>query len=366
MKIKKLFQIILGISALNSQLAFGLEQIIRPYQSIRSAGMGGVRLTTGLYDENFFNNPARMTANPYSKFTLLQLTPIDMTPATWSTASALIAGKDVLPTVTASAGSNLYERVQVIFPAYYHAAVGRKWAVSFGILESILADADLRQSYQASLQAIADAGIALGYARKFLKNDSLSIGLMGHFAFRAAATPDVSLVNYVSGSSINVMSSAGGGAMYNLDFGITWDFWHPGDFVVSFGGAGQNLLGGKYNTIPLKFGATPTEQPRSYGAGFSLSRASWAFLTNTVFALEATDVLNNMNGSVFRLIHIGAETHWKSLAFRLGVNQGYWCGGLGLDVRVITLDLATYGEEMGLNSGTLEDRRYAVNFGFHI
>jgi len=31
-----------------------VDQITRPYQSVRSAGMGGVRITTGLYDENFF------------------------------------------------------------------------------------------------------------------------------------------------------------------------------------------------------------------------------------------------------------------------------------------------------------------------
>ena len=47
-----------------SPSAHALDQIIRPYQSVRSAGMGGVRITTGLYDENFFNNPARVTANP--------------------------------------------------------------------------------------------------------------------------------------------------------------------------------------------------------------------------------------------------------------------------------------------------------------
>ena len=46
-----------------------LEQIIRPYQSIRSAGMGGVKITTGEYEENFWGNPARVAFNPKWRLT---------------------------------------------------------------------------------------------------------------------------------------------------------------------------------------------------------------------------------------------------------------------------------------------------------
>ena len=50
--------------------AYALDQIIRSYQSARSSAMGSVVLTTGLYDENFFGNPARVTANPTWKLQL--------------------------------------------------------------------------------------------------------------------------------------------------------------------------------------------------------------------------------------------------------------------------------------------------------
>ena len=36
--------------------AQAIERITRPYQSVHSAGMGGVKLTTGFYDENFYGN----------------------------------------------------------------------------------------------------------------------------------------------------------------------------------------------------------------------------------------------------------------------------------------------------------------------
>ena len=83
-------------------------------------------------------------------------------------------------------------------------------------------------------------------------------------------------------------------------------------------------------------------------------------------AFEITDVLNNRNGSIFKLFHLGGETHLKLLAFRAGLNQGYWTAGLGIDLRFLTLDFASYGEELGLNAGSLEDRRYTMTIGLHI
>jgi hypothetical protein len=65
-------------------------------------------------------------------------------------------------------------------------------------------------------------------------------------------------------------------------------------------------------------------------------------------------------------VHLGGETHWRSLAGRLGFNQGYLSAGIGLDVHYFTLDFATYGEEIGLNAGTMEDRRFILTLGAHI
>jgi hypothetical protein len=38
---------------------------------------------------------------------------------------------------------------------------------------------------------------------------------------------------------------------------------------------------------------------------------------------------------------------------------------VGLYLRFFTLNLASYGEEMSLDVGEYEDRRYAANIGFH-
>jgi hypothetical protein len=334
--------------------------------------MGGVRMTTGLYDENFFNNPARVTANPESKFTVLQVTPIEFSSSTPKAISDFSSnsGGDTLGTATNYAGKNLHARTQLVFPAFYLASVEeRKYALAIGFIASIQADAALRQSYQTSLDGIADVGPAVTYGRKFLQDDRLSVGMTGHLTYRAGISPDYSILDYVRGSGFAIKSLGGEGAMVDFDLGSTYKLGKLDTFDFQVAGAIQNILGGGYSNIsmkPLKLANGAIQQPRSYAVGVSATRADWWKLTNTVFAFEITDVGNNPNGSLFKYLHIGGETHWKSIAVRLGLNQGYLSAGLGLDVHYFTLDLATYGEELGLNAGSFEDRRYTFNFGFHI
>ena len=364
------FSILFGISLGLCDTAFALDQIVRPYQSVRSAGMGGVRMTTGLYDENFFNNPARVTANPRSKFTILDLLPAEVTAATMSAAGSVISGTNPLNVAATNAGKNIHDRFQLILPAYYRAATeDRKFAFAIAFITSVQVDADLRQSYQTNFGGIADVGPAITVGRKFLEDDALSVGLTAHLTYRMASSPTYSLLNFVSGTTPSLSTIGGDGAMVDFDLGGTYHITKLGEFDISAAAAMQNVLGGTYTNIPLSVlnnGSRPPAQARSIGLGGSASRESWGVFTNTVFALEFTDILNSGAGSLFRLIHLGGETHWRSIAVRLGLNQGYWTAGIGFDFGFFTLNASTYGEELGLNAGVLEDRRYALNFGFHI
>jgi hypothetical protein len=358
------------MSYLISPSSWATDQIIRPYQSVRSAGMGGVRITTGLYDENFFNNPARVTANPDSKLTLLQITPVEVGSNTLQVANQLAkGGNDVSATLSELTGSNLHYRAQVILPAYYLAAnEDRKWALAFAMIGSIQADWLLSEAYQMNLGAIADVGPAITYGRKFL-DDRLSVGVTGHYLFRAGANPSYGLVDYIQGTPLKLNTLAGQGSMINFDLGTTYRLTELAGFQVSLGAAVQNILGGTFSKNSpnlLNVNGVAPSQPTSFGLGASFYRESLAFLSDTVFAIEGTDYLNNRNGSLFRTIHLGGETHWKFLAVRAGLNQGYLSAGLGINLHFITLDFATYGEEIGLNAGTREDRRYTANIGFHI
>ncbi len=351
-------------------LVYALDGIIRPYQSVRSAGMGGVRITTGLYDENFFNNPARVTANPESKLTLFQMMPFETTPNTVKEISEIAKGEDALKTVANRSGTNLHDRFQLILPAYYFAAKGdRKFALAIGLISSLQIDASVRSSFQTSFDGVYDFGPALTVGYKFLRNDALSVGITSHLTYRLGTGPDYGLLDYVRGTSMALKSIGGEGTMYDFDFGATYDLGIYGSFRLSMGAAVQNSLGGKFSNLslkPLNIASSPPLQPRSYGLGISATRRYWGYFKDTVMALEVTDIGNNQNGSFYKLLHLGGETHLYGIALRLGLNQGYMAGGLGFDLHYINLDLATYGEELGLNAGTYEDRRYTVNLGLHI
>ncbi|MFZ9596664.1 MAG: hypothetical protein ACO3A2_11385 [Bdellovibrionia bacterium] len=350
--------------------ALALDPIIRPYQSARSAGMGGVRMTTGLYDENFFNNPARVMANPETKFTLFEFMPVDTSANSLSVLQNVSGTSNLGNTLGALSGKVLHTRTQVVMPAFYLASnEDRDYAFAFGLVGSFQLDSVLERSYRLGSSLIGDIGPAFTFGHSFLADDSLSIGVTAHLTYRVSATPNYGIVDYLSGNSFSLSGISGNGSMFNFDLGATYDFAEWNDFEFSAALAIQNLLPGTYGNLPIKFlnlSSLPTEQPTSIGLGLSVSREELGFLEETTFAIEATDLLNNPNGSFFKNLHLGLETHWKALAARVGLNQGYWTAGLGLDFHYLTLNLATYAEEMSLNTGILEDRRYALSLGVHI
>src|SRR5690606_26332830 len=116
----------------------------------------------------------------------------------------------------------------------------------------------------------------------------------------------------------------------------------------------NNLLGGRYSIAArlTKLDDEPLAQPRSFSWGVSASLPSaWKF-EDLVPALELKDI-GNGGGSVFMHTHIGAEARLGGFFKpRLGIGQGYLSAGAGFDFKVASIEIATYGEEMGANVGT--------------
>jgi hypothetical protein len=377
-----------------SPQALALDNIIHEYMSVRTMGMGGVRMTTGQYEENFFSNPARTTANPRSKFELLGLTAegSNFTNVV-NTVKAITNKSDIVQTLGDQAGSNTHVRLETDIANYFLTSNDeRKWALGFGLFTSTQIDMDLRQSFQIGAQGVLDAGMNLSFAYKFL-HDKLSVGTTAHGIFRGASNPDFTFSQLLQGKSLSPNGNAGEGAMIDFDLGVTYDLpiLRDSNFTFAVGAAIDNVLGGNFNmmnnlvsslTCTNANGTTtscqPLSSPRSLGFGISARRDFWGPFVNTMMAVEITDIGADGNsnlggtttprgaGGIFRTVHIGGETHWKIFALRAGINQGYMGLGFGLDLRFFTLDAAYYGEEMSLNSGGLEDRRFALKLAFQI
>ncbi len=65
-------------------------------------------------------------------------------------------------------------------------------------------------------------------------------------------------------------------------------------------------------------------------------------------------------------ISLGVEVSLPLLNLRAGFNQGYYTGGVGIDLGIIKVDAASYAEELGEFPGQIEDRRYVVQATFEI
>lgn len=368
---KKLsISILTALALFGTEKAWSLDQIIRPYQSIRSSGMGGVGLTTGLYDENYFGNPARVTANPKSRVTMFDFM-AETNSSAISHVSDLTSSGDFYSKMSSTSGTNNHVRVQTSLPSVYIAPGEGSIGYAFGVLMSTQADVALRNSLQIDPTFVTDVGPALTIGARLLEDNSLSIGGTAHATYRLASNQAFTFVDLIKGETLSATNLAGQGAHIDFDLGATYQL--PFEILgakLSAAAAINNLLGGKYTNLGVQpvpeVTSAPPAQPRSYGFGVSAKFDTlWAF-TDTLVAVEMRDIGNNPDGGLFRTVHIGAEARYGVLIPRFGINQGYLAAGLGLDLTYFTLDLATYGEEMSLNPGGLQDRRYAVKFAFQI
>jgi hypothetical protein len=369
----------LSLVALTPLSALALDQIIKPYESVRSSGMGGVTLTTGLYDENFFGNPARVTENPHWRVTILDPM-VETNSHTENSIKAIDGGNSVYSDLGQNAGANNHFRLQTTMPSVYlPPSIHGKWAFALGLITSSQVDLDLRRSFNIDPSGIIDIGPALTVGRRLLEDNALTVGATAHVTYRLSTNSDFSIVNLISGESISPRATGGQGGMLDFDVGMTYVFkhYHPAGVNFSVGAALDNMLGGNFNNLKLQYlkdangnpspANKPIGEPRRVGTGFAVEKDSMGMLHDTMLAFEFQDIGNNTNGALFRTAHLGGETHLLHvLAVRAGINQGYLCGGVGLDLKLITLDVSTYGEEMSLNPGGLEDRRIAAKLAFQI
>ena len=353
-----------------SSSALAISPIIRPYQSVRAEGMGDVRYTTGYYEENFYGNPARMSENPSSMFQLPKFS-FEVGSGTLSSLSSLVGSNSGgFSAVSGAVGKPLSARFQFLFPAYYKREfITSQWSLGVGLLSSAQLVGQLSQSGIVTPTTVIGGGPAITVARRLLPEDRLSIGLTTHAEFRATSGNAFSIIDFLKGS---VATALRGGSGMGVDFDLGTTFrphWGLGGFNYELGFAMNNLLGGSYNNLGGKisgWAGDPIKSPTSFNFGLAARKDDlWKF-KSFMMALEFTDIGNNKNGSIFRTIHLGSEAQWKSIAIRAGLNQGYLCAGLGFDFKFFTMNFSTYGEEMSLNAGLLEDRRYAIDFGFQI
>lgn len=88
----------------------------------------------------------------------------------------------------------------------------------------------------------------------------------------------------------------------------------------------------------------------------------WVF--DPHLGVDIRDVLHP-NWTFKKGLHVGAELFWTMFSWwkgywSVGMNQGYFTYGLGARLGWFTLDIASWGDEVGSESDPIESRRYML------
>jgi len=362
---------LIPLSLLLGSSALAYAPISQDFRSARTSGMGGVRYTTGEYEENFFANPARSADNEGFQIQLMKLS-VETSSGTISSIGNLVKSNSGLSGFSGIVGKPQYARFQLIpFAIHFKNFINDKWSLGAGAFISAQTSPVLSQAGTIDPTTAIAAGPVFNLSRRLLDEDRLVVGANFRTEVRATSKDSgLSIQQFLSGSNLSNAIQGGSGFGFDFDLGTTFKpHWKNFDFQYELSFAINNVLGGQYKNLgkPIKsWPGDPTPANRTFNFGLTGSRTDFYGLDKITLALETTDIGNNENGSFYRTLHLGTEIIWKIVSLRAGVNQGYAAAGFGLDLFILKLNFATYGEELGLNPGISQDRRYTLDLGFKI
>lgn len=380
LKKKILAGVFLGsVMLVSSNSALALNEMMHHYRGIRSMGMGGLLFTTGTYEEALFNNPAMMTQGDEWKAKILDLTG-EVNHHFLSDKSKLSeirnadSGTQTLVKIGDSGiiGRNEHIRFSNVSGYFNPHMFTENTAFGVALLASSQNNIFLRNNTDVSFQLLTEVGPAANVAHTFLDGD-LSLGLNVRFLYRVAGNRTIRASDFLTGTRIRAEDIAGDGGGIDADLGAYYKIPVNTPVKFSIGMAFNDMFGSKYplfSDIWKKSNKAPTANVRNYNVGAKMMLPNAFVFENTMFAFEFQQIGKtepNVYASNLMRLHMGVETYvLKWLSLRTGFNQGYIGGGIGADLPFVKLDVATYGEELGSNTGMMQDRRLVGRLAFEI
>jgi hypothetical protein len=205
-----------------------------------------------------------------------------------------------------------------------------------------------------------DMALHLGVSLAFF-DGRFKIGAMGKMISRieisGALDPAQSL-------GVEAVGTEGVGIGGDLSLMMTAPIaWLPTLAIVGRDIGGTAFTGGsgvRANTVnrPAKI-----QQDIDIGIGFFPIHSNKSRSTFTIEAQKVVEMGTAISRN--RYYHVGYEYNYADLFFvRAGVNQQYWTAGIELASERTQIQIASYGEDIGVDGVPEEDRRYVVKFAF--
>lgn len=388
---KKIVLIIALLSVTPLLMAMQAEQAYL-YKDSRIMGKGGTSVANGQYATSVFSNPAGLASLRKSEGFIVDFLSLGVA----ITAKSAEFVNDV------NDGSDSVEDLENILNKYngenFHLGINNYSSISknsqyftwsIGILAAsdvnVMAHSDGTPSgdYLESSSRVY-GGVVFGVAKPFYtKYGRLDIGISTKYISQSSYEGTVGVAELVNSDEdyqefIKRYEKKASGL--GFDMGVNY---HP--FANSYWNL---ILGMSVMNIGLDLDDNYGHQPMSVNFGLSIS-PELSFVDKFVLALDYVDILGankyrqynkSSNGSstsyvdydaydTMKNIRIGAgigliDTSFFSMDVDVGLYQSAYTAGLMMKIALLKLNLATYQEDVGINSSTSNpDRRYMLDLG---
>lgn len=340
--------------------SFAWSQEIREnYNGVRSLGMGGASIAVVNDETALLSNPAAL-----GKLRDTYGTIIDPEIEGSSNLNGMYTSKafsnpweleDVKNTTDASRGKYFHFKGQ-LFPSIVTKNFG------IGIHAKKLMDAqmsedgtNLKTFYQDDMSLLLGANLRLLGGR-------MKLGFVGKGISRIEIDKDVNPAT----DSMNISDHAKEGFGIGLDAGLMLSA--PWVWLPTISAVVRDVGGTKF-TSGSGLRMSTTERPAELEQDIDVGLAVFPIHGNNTrssFTLEyqkmkkAADYTDKT-----KFYHVGYEYNYGDVLFlRAGMNQKYWTAGLEIATESTQMQIASYGEDIGADGNSTEDRRYVFKFAF--
>ncbi len=316
-------------------------------RNIRALGMGDAYIGLANHADSLFYNPAGISRSREAGWTILD-------------PSLGVSGVDAVAQMASAQSQSGYSglinglydkniwlggqaKTAIFFP---HFAVAAYDNVDSGLAMHNPAFPQLNLNY------INDTGVAMGGG--FTVMPGVNMGIVGKRVVRKGVRESFGPSFLGTLNPDDVFESLNNsGIGYGVDMGLT--FGGTTNFSPSLSFVWKNIGTTKY-TPEGTSAALPTD-PEEMNVGLA-----WEMDLGLISFSPAIDIkmLNRNDVQLGKKIHMGMEIGLPLIDLRAGLNQGYYTLGMGFGLGPISIDFATYGEELGEYPGQQEDRRYLL------
>lgn len=363
------------LSPSTSQGAIKDFRIYQQYQSVRAMGMGNA--FTAVSDDYacLFYNPAGLARIEEGQLNLSIGASIDTKfPGFYSDlnkASSSNNAQQIADFLSGNFGNAYSARASLLHAVW----VRPHWGIALLPVELNL-DMSIHQTGGAAVDLIAHQDTTLAYGRGwdvwwFGKDQRMSLGVVGKAIYRGYFNKALLASDLALDSNILSGKDANEGFTADADFGLLWtptitksSWWRFAK--PSVGIVLRNIADYGFKTnfhLIDKNSGEADKLGRRLDIGTKVDLPDW-WIWRTRLAADMKDI-GHENFTFKKGSHIGAEFLWKVKSWwqggwRVGLNQGYFTAGLTATLGVFTLDLVTYGDELGPSDAPKSIRNYGL------